>query len=80
MVEEKMRTRCPRCGKSVWWKGNPYRPFCSQMCKLIDLGRWIEGEYSVPGEEVPSEEEREEGDIDPLSYCSIPSLDLTPFV
>ncbi|MBW2038850.1 MAG: DNA gyrase inhibitor YacG [Deltaproteobacteria bacterium] len=64
MVEEKVRARCPRCGKLVRWEGNPYRPFCSQRCKLIDLGKWIDEEYHLDGEESPSEEkggERERG-------------------
>lgn len=27
---------------------NPFRPFCSERCKLVDLGNWISGTYSVP--------------------------------
>ena len=30
-----------------------WRPFCSERCKLADLGRWLRGEYRVPGEAVP---------------------------
>jgi len=33
-----------------------YRPFCSERCKLIDLGRWAGGEYCVPTAERPPEE------------------------
>ena len=44
--------KCPTCGKPIEWKDNPYRPFCSERCKLIDLGRWVNEEYSVPGEQV----------------------------
>ncbi|HKR12067.1 MAG TPA: DNA gyrase inhibitor YacG [Pyrinomonadaceae bacterium] len=47
--------KCPTCGKSVDWKDNPFRPFCSERCQLVDLGRWVEGEYRVPGESVPHE-------------------------
>ena len=33
------KVRCPQCGgESLWNAGNPYRPFCSERCKLIDLG------------------------------------------
>ena len=60
MVEEKIEVYCPRCGKSVRWKGSLYRPFCSQRCKLIDLGKWIEEEYCLQGEQLLSDEE--EGD------------------
>jgi len=61
VVEEKIKARCPRCGKLIHWEGNPYRPFCSQRCKLIDLGKWIDEKYRLPSEELPSgDEEREE--------------------
>jgi len=44
---------CPQCGKDVIWNKeiSPYRPFCSERCKLIDLGQWAEGGYSIPLEE-----------------------------
>ncbi len=44
--------KCPICKKLSSWKGNPYRPFCSERCKLIDLGAWASGEYRIPGEKV----------------------------
>jgi uncharacterized protein len=44
--------KCPTCKKPIEWKDNPYRPFCSERCKLVDLGRWVNDEYSVPGEQV----------------------------
>ena len=49
--------KCPSCGKPVEWKDNPFRPFCSERCKLVDLGRWVSEEYSVPGPPLPSEPE-----------------------
>ncbi len=45
--------KCPTCGKPVEWKDNPSRPFCSDRCRLVDLGKWVEGEYRVPGEPIP---------------------------
>jgi len=42
--------KCPTCDQPVTWQGNPYRPFCSERCKLVDLGRWVNEEYRVPGE------------------------------
>lgn len=42
--------KCPRCGKEIEWTESEYRPFCSERCKLIDLGEWIEGGYSLPDE------------------------------
>ncbi len=48
----KKRVRCPQCGRLTKWEGNPYRPFCSERCKLIDLGRWLSEDYRI---EVPLE-------------------------
>lgn len=44
---------CPHCQTPTAWQGNPYRPFCSERCKLIDLGKWAMGAYAVPGEKLP---------------------------
>jgi endogenous inhibitor of DNA gyrase (YacG/DUF329 family) len=41
---------CPTCKKSAEREGNSRFPFCTQRCRLIDLGRWIDEEYRVPGE------------------------------
>jgi hypothetical protein len=44
--------RCPICKKSVTGRDdkthpNPHFPFCSDRCKLIDLGRWLDGKYRI---------------------------------
>jgi uncharacterized protein len=44
--------KCPTCGKPVEWQDNPWRPFCSERCKLIDFGRWTDEEYRVPGRRI----------------------------
>lgn len=41
-------TRCPACDRS--FTSSTSRPFCSDRCKLIDLGRWLGEEYAVAGE------------------------------
>jgi endogenous inhibitor of DNA gyrase (YacG/DUF329 family) len=42
---------CPSCGRAP---ADPrWRPFCSERCKLVDLGRWLSGAYRVPAD--PSE-------------------------
>ena len=48
--------KCPTCDKLVEWKDNPWRPFCSERCKLIDFGRWANEEYLVPGQKIDSVE------------------------
>ena len=49
---------CPTCGNPVEWSDKqPYRPFCSERCKLIDLGDWIEERYRIPDSERHSEPE-----------------------
>jgi len=40
---------CPRCGAAAQYSAaNPWRPFCSERCRLIDLGNWAEEKYRVP--------------------------------
>ncbi len=51
-----IRGKCPICGKrfEVAQLGDlPGFPFCSDRCKLIDLGRWIDGDYAIPGASQP---------------------------
>ncbi len=45
---------CPNCkAQSEFGPNNPYRPFCSQRCKMIDLGDWASENYKIP-EKTPS--------------------------
>ena len=50
-----MQVRCPTCRKTSEWEGNPSRPFCSERCKLLDLGKWLQGDYRIPAAEDESE-------------------------
>jgi endogenous inhibitor of DNA gyrase (YacG/DUF329 family) len=46
------KVNCPNCGMVLQWStDNPFRPFCSERCKLIDLGQWATGAYRIPQEE-----------------------------
>jgi endogenous inhibitor of DNA gyrase (YacG/DUF329 family) len=51
------RPKCPICGKP---RVQEFRPFCSKRCTNIDLGRWLEGRYAVPGEAVAKGEPEDE--------------------
>lgn len=53
--------RCPVCKKEVTWEGNPYRPFCSERCKLMDLGAWVDERYSIAGGEHDNDQQCEAG-------------------
>lgn len=42
--------KCPACGRAVeWLPENRYRPFCSERCKMLDLGAWASEGYRIPG-------------------------------
>ena len=43
--------KCPTCRKEVRWDDNPHRPFCSDRCKVLDLGAWSQERYRIPAEE-----------------------------
>lgn len=38
---------CPRCQTQTSWQNNPFKPFCSHKCKLIDLGAWANEDYKI---------------------------------
>lgn len=53
---------CPTCKKSVAWsKEEQFKPFCSERCKMIDLGDWATEAHKIPGE--PIEEDSEADDL-----------------
>jgi endogenous inhibitor of DNA gyrase (YacG/DUF329 family) len=44
--------KCPTCRKPAPWENNPHRPFCSERCRLIDLGAWTQERYRIPAEDI----------------------------
>ncbi|HEV2430256.1 MAG TPA: DNA gyrase inhibitor YacG [Burkholderiales bacterium] len=47
--------RCPRCGtRTEYSRENKWRPFCSERCRMIDLGRWAAEAYGLPEQDGPS--------------------------
>ncbi len=48
MTDKNLCVACPRCGARVLWLGNPHRPFCSEKCRMVDLGCWAGEEYRLP--------------------------------
>ena len=55
---------CPHCGKPAPWEANPWRPFCSERCRLTDLGNWASGAYRIPGPPMTSEADKERPEED----------------
>ena len=53
---------CPTCGrKAEYAPTNAWRPFCSQRCKMIDLGAWAADRHVIPGEPADPEDPDQEG-------------------
>lgn len=55
----KLEVNCPTCQALVEWSElSIYKPFCSERCRLIDLGEWASENHSIAGETVilPDEE------------------------
>ena len=66
--------KCPICKKEVV-RGDPEFPFCSERCRLIDLGKWASDEYRLPEEKL--QEEKKSGsdpDSDSVPPASSNSL------
>ncbi|HLC16729.1 MAG TPA: DNA gyrase inhibitor YacG [Thermodesulfovibrionia bacterium] len=55
-----MKLPCPICKTDTEIENNPYRPFCSNRCKLIDLSAWLGEQYSIPAEQIVSEKQQVE--------------------
>ena len=61
------RVKCPTCKRELDWRTAPYRPFCSERCRLIDLGAWLSGKHAIPGESVETPEKRVTEPVPPAS-------------
>ena len=52
-------SKCPTCGAAIVLEGLATRPFCSERCRMADLGRWLQGSYRI-GSPI-AEEDLDEG-------------------
>jgi endogenous inhibitor of DNA gyrase (YacG/DUF329 family) len=69
------KVRCPICEKAMDNQGPkewPDWPFCSKRCKLVDLGRWLGGQYKI---ETPAKEEDLENALAQSPEPAVPSAD-----
>ncbi|KHD89088.1 MULTISPECIES: DNA gyrase inhibitor YacG [Bdellovibrio] len=50
------QVKCPQCGRlALYSPENPFRPFCSERCRIIDLGAWASEEYKIPVKDSSSD-------------------------
>ncbi len=57
------KVRCPYCGKIIEYSlENPYRPFCTERCKMIDLGEWADEKFKIPTKNLDQEMATENDD------------------
>jgi len=43
---------CPTCQRELTWSEQfPWRPFCSERCRMVDLGAWFAGKHAIAGED-----------------------------
>jgi endogenous inhibitor of DNA gyrase (YacG/DUF329 family) len=58
--------RCPTCQRAIQWSDQfPYRPFCSDRCRLIDLGAWLSEKHAIPDDAPEAADERPPGSYEP---------------
>ena len=58
-----MNIECPKCKKmTIYAPSNPFRPFCSERCRLIDTAAWADEQYAVPSLEHAPEPEYKDSD------------------
>ncbi|MBM95600.1 MAG: DNA gyrase inhibitor YacG [Oceanospirillaceae bacterium] len=57
----RLTVSCPTCSKAVeWGENSPFRPFCSERCRLIDLGAWASEEHRIVGNHTYTDEPMEQ--------------------
>jgi len=43
--------KCGICSREFELSSSQYRPFCSQRCQQVDLGKWLNESYGLPFED-----------------------------
>ncbi|MBP9680316.1 MAG: DNA gyrase inhibitor YacG [Bacteriovorax sp.] len=55
-MNKNLRVKCPQCQLEFSYYESKFRPFCTERCKLIDLGHWFQESYKVPEKEKNQQE------------------------
>jgi endogenous inhibitor of DNA gyrase (YacG/DUF329 family) len=55
--------RCPVCRNETTWENNQHRPFCSQRCQLLDLGKWADNSYTIENPDYSATEDEIEENV-----------------
>jgi endogenous inhibitor of DNA gyrase (YacG/DUF329 family) len=60
---------CPNCGRPVeWTPASRYRPFCSERCRLIDLGEWLAENHRIPDSADAPRDDLEDSEGEPQTH------------
>jgi endogenous inhibitor of DNA gyrase (YacG/DUF329 family) len=52
-VNPAARLACPTCERPIAWSEQfPWRPFCSERCRMVDLGGWLSGQRAIAGDAI----------------------------
>jgi endogenous inhibitor of DNA gyrase (YacG/DUF329 family) len=57
---------CPTCKRPIEWsQAFPFRPFCSDRCRLVDLNGWLSERHAIAGEDAQIDvlPEQSRGDV-----------------
>jgi len=60
---KKITVTCPNCKKNFDYYSSTFRPFCSERCRLVDLGQWLDEGYRVPVKNTQNEDDEIEEKI-----------------
>ena len=48
-MKKSLKVNCPYCKKNFEYHNSEFRPFCSDKCKMIDMGSWLNESYTIEG-------------------------------
>ena len=55
--DSRLKIKCGTCKKDFFYYDSAFRPFCSERCKMADLGHWLTETYAVPNSDTDRDED-----------------------